>query len=109
MELADQNTRALEEHVDSKNTSMLIPLWEKYGRLRIAHPTRPGSRLTTPGGPAERKLNGQEDRVDWVEEVVQSVKAHVKLGPVSCHPQSLWCGSHLWFILTFGCHNTIES
>ena len=80
VELADKNKRELEEHLDSANTSALIPLWEKYGRLRIANPTR--SRLLTPGGPAEKKLQGQEDRVDWVEEVVQSVKAHIEAGEV---------------------------
>lgn len=47
IELAESNKIALDEHVDPANYSQLIPLWEKYGRLRIAKPAR--SRLPTPG------------------------------------------------------------
>ena len=80
-EFADQNKRALEEHLAGTNTSVLIPLWEKYGRLRIANPRAP-ARLPTPGGPAERKLQGHEERNDWIQEVVHSVKTHIHLGSV---------------------------
>lgn len=113
LEFADQNKQVLEDHVDSKNTAMLIPLWEKYGRLRIAHPTRPGSRLLTPGGLADRKPQSQEDRHDWIEEVVQSIKTHIKLGLVrSLHPGCLCgvfsidesnCGLHMCFQSDVAC------